>query len=195
MDLTRRQMQLMDCIKKLIAENKTYPTLREIADCMGINSVSSVHAHIAKLKEKGIDLFQVEKSVQEPILSVTLPLFGFVVAGYPTDVCEFCENIEVPSSLVPNPLRTYALKISGESMIDEHICDGDIVIVEKTSKANNGNIVIALVNGSETTVKRFRQEGDYAFLIPANTNMKPIKVLMANVEIQGVVVGVVRKYK
>jgi len=194
MDLTRRQRQLLDCVKKLLSTNGTYPTLREIADCMEISSVSSVHAHIAKLKEKGIDLFQADKSLREPIVNVTVPLFGFVVAGYPTDVCDFRENIEVPSSLVPNPERTYALRITGDSMIDEHICEGDIVIVEKTVLANTGDIVIALVNGTETTVKRFKNEGDYAVLIPANSEMQSIKVPMENLQIQGVVVGVVRKY-
>ena len=111
-----------------------------------------------------------------------------------SEIVTFCENIEVPSSLVPNKERTYALKITGDSMIDEHICEGDIVIVEKTATASTGDIVIALVNASETTVKRFKQEGDFAVLIPANSNMKPIKVPMENVQIQGVVVGVVRKY-
>ncbi len=195
MDLTRRQKQLLDCVKQLLAETEKYPTLKEIANCMGISSVSSVHTHISKLKEKGVNLFQVENTNEETSKNVTIPLFGFVVAGTPTDVCDFYENIEVPSSLVPNPNKTYALKITGNSMIEEHICDGDIVIVEKTPYAKCGDIVIALVNNTETTVKRFKQEGDYVFLIPANKEMETLKLPSWQVQIQGVVVGVFRKYK
>ena len=194
MELTRKQRQLLDCVRKRMAETGVFPTLRELADCMGIRSVSTVHAHIRNLQEKGVALMPVEEAVKAPVSAITIPLFGWVVAGFPSDVCEFQENIEVPATLVPNPARTYALRITGDSMIDEHICEGDIVIVEKRDTARDGDIVIALVNGNETTVKRFRKEGDLAVLVPANRSMAPIRVPLEDVEIQGVVIGVVRKY-
>ncbi len=194
MELTRKQRQLMDCVGKLMGETGVFPTLRELADCMGIRSVSTVHAHIRKLQEKGVALMPVSEVLKAPVSAITIPLFGWVVAGTPSDVCEFQENIEVPAALVPNPTRTYALRITGDSMIEEHICEGDIVIVEKRDTARDGDIVIALVNGSETTVKRFRKEGKVAVLAPANHNMTPIRVPLKDVEIQGVVIGVVRKY-
>jgi len=192
--LTRRQQQLMDCVRKLLAETGVFPTLREIADCMGIQSVSTVHAHLKNLREKGVNLLAADAVLpgEQPV--TTLPLFGWVVAGIPADVCEFQENIEVPSTLVPNPSRTYALRITGDSMIDEHICEGDIVIVEKRNSAKDGDIVIALVGGSETTVKRYREEKGMVVLMPANKAMKPVRVKMEDVEIQGVVVGIIRKY-
>jgi len=194
MELTRKQRQLMDCVRRLMAETGVFPTLRELADCMGIRSVSTVHAHIRNLQEKGVALLPVEDVLKSPVSAITIPLFGWVVAGVPSDVCEFQENIEVPVALVPNPARTYALRITGDSMIEEHICEGDIVIVEKRDTARDGDIVIALVNGTETTVKRFQKEGDLAVLVPANRAMAAIRVPLIDVEIQGVVVGVVRKY-
>ena len=194
MGLTRRQQQLMDCVRKLMAENGVFPTLREIAACMGIQSVSTVHAHLRNLREKGIDLLAVDAVLPGEQAVIPLPLFGWVVAGTPADVCEFQENIEVPSALVPNPSRTYALRITGDSMIEEHICEGDIVIVEKRASARDGDIVIALVRGSETTVKRFREENGMAVLTPANREMKPVRVRLEDVEIQGIVVGIIRKY-
>jgi len=184
----------MDCVRRLMAETGVFPTLRELADCMGIRSVSTVHAHIRNLQEKGVALMPVEDVLKATVSAITIPLFGWVVAGVPSDVCEFQENIEVPAALVPNPARTYALRITGDSMIEEHICEGDIVIVEKRDTARDGDIVIALVNGSETTVKRFQKEGDLAVLIPANRSMAAIRVPLESVEIQGVVIGVVRKY-
>ena len=194
MELTRKQRQLMDCAQRLMRETGVFPTLRELADCMGIRSVSTVHAHIRNLQEKGVALMPVEDVLKTTVSAITIPLFGWVVAGVPSDVCEFQENIEVPVTLVPNPARTYALRITGDSMIEEHICEGDIVIVEKRVTARDGDIVIALVNGNETTVKRFRKEGDMAVLVPANRAMAAIRVPLESVEIQGVVIGVVRKY-
>jgi repressor LexA len=194
MELTRKQRQLMDCAQRLVRETGVFPTLRELADCMGIRSVSTVHAHIRNLQEKGVTLMPVEDVLKTTVSAITIPLFGWVVAGVPSDVCEFQENIEVPVTLVPNPARTYALRITGDSMIEEHICEGDIVIVEKRGTARDGDIVIALVNGTETTVKRFRKEGSLAVLIPANRAMAAIRVPLESVEIQGVVIGVVRKY-
>ncbi len=194
MELTRKQQLLMDCVKKKMRENGMFPTLRELADCMGIRSVSTVHVHLRNLREKGILLMPEAEPVPSPVSAVTIPLFGWVRAGAPSDACEFQENIRVPGLLVSDPSRTYALRITGDSMIDEHICEGDIVIVEKRDIARDGDIVIALVNGNETTVKRFRREGNHAVLVPANHKMEPIRVPLNQVEIQGVVIGVVRKY-
>jgi len=194
MKLTRKQRELIDCVSKLLEITGHYPTLREIADCMGIKSVSTVHEHIKKLNEKGIDVFSASSRSDHEMKTVSIPLFGYVTAGEPVSVYEFEENVEVPAAIVTTPMKTYALKIRGDSMIDEHICDGDIVIVEKRETAYNGDIVIALVDGHETTVKKFRKRGKMVELIPANKEMKPMVFEEHRVKIQGVVIGVVRKY-
>ncbi len=194
MRLTRKQRELLDCVSLLLKEKGHYPTLREIADCMGIKSVSTVHEHIKKLNEKGIDVFSASSRDFADTKTVSIPLFGYVTAGEPVTVYEFEENVEVPASIVTTPMKTYALKIRGDSMIEEHICDGDIVIVEKRDVAYNGDIVIALVDGHETTVKRYRKKGKKVELIPANSEMKPMVFDEDRVRIQGVVIGVVRKY-
>ncbi|BBB32004.1 repressor LexA [Thermotomaculum hydrothermale] len=194
MKLTRKQRELLDCVSFLLEKNGHYPTLKEIADCMGLKSVSTVHEHIKKLNEKGVDVFSVASRDEPETKMVSIPLFGYVTAGEPVTVYEFEENVEVPASIVTTPMKTYALKIRGDSMIDEHICDGDIVIVEKRDTAYNGDIVIALVDGHETTVKKFRKRGKKVELIPANKEMKPMVFDENRVRIQGVVIGVVRKY-
>ncbi len=194
MELTRRQRELLKCVSRFLETHGHYPTLREIADCMGIKSVSTVHEHIKKLNEKGIDVFAAAERCEEESKTISIPLFGYVTAGGPVTVYEFEENVEVPASIVTSPMKTYALKIRGDSMIEEHICDGDIVIVEKRDTAYNGDIVIALIDGHETTVKKFRQKGKKIELIPANREMKPMVFDADRVKIQGVVIGVVRKY-
>ncbi len=194
MALTRRQRELLDCVSKLLEERGHYPTLKEIAECMGIKSVSTVHEHIKKLNEKGIDVFSASARCEPETKTVSIPLFGYVMAGEPVSVYQFEENVEVPASIITTPMKTYALKVRGDSMIDEHICDGDIVIVEKRETAYNGDIVIALIDGYETTVKKFRKRGRKVELIPANKEMETMVFDEDRVKIQGVVIGVVRKY-
>ena len=194
MALTRRQRELLHCVSKLLEERGHYPTLKEIAECMGIKSVSTVHEHIKKLNEKGIDVFSASARCEPETKTVSIPLFGYVTAGEPVTVYQFEENVEVPASIVTTPMKTYALKVRGDSMIDEHICDGDIVIVEKRETAYNGDIVIALIDGHETTVKKFRKRGRKVELIPANKEMETMVFDEDRVKIQGVVIGVVRKY-
>ena len=194
MALTRKQRELLDCVSKLLEERGHYPTLKEIAECMGIKSVSTVHEHIKKLNEKGIDVFSASARCEPETKTVSIPLFGYVTAGEPVTVYQFEENVEVPASIVTTPMKTYALKVRGDSMIDEHICDGDIVIVEKRETAYNGDIVIALIDGHETTVKKFRKRGRKVELIPANKEMETMIFDEERVKIQGVVIGVVRKY-
>ena len=194
MALTRKQRELLDCVSKLLEERGHYPTLKEIAECMGIKSVSTVHEHIKKLNEKGIDVFSASARCEPETKTVSIPLFGYVTAGEPVTVYQFEENVEVPASIVTTPMKTYALKVRGDSMIDEHICDGDIVIVEKRETAYNGDIVIALIDGHETTVKKFRKRGRKVDLIPANREMETMVFDEDRVKIQGVVIGVVRKY-
>ncbi len=194
MALTRKQRELLDCVSKLLEQRGHYPTLKEIAECMGIKSVSTVHEHIKKLNEKGIDVFSASARCEPETKTVSIPLFGYVTAGEPVTVYQFEENVEVPASIVTTPMKTYALKVRGDSMIDEHICDGDIVIVEKRETAYNGDIVIALVDGHETTVKKFRKRGSKVELIPANKEMETMVFDENRVKIQGVVIGVVRKY-
>jgi repressor LexA len=126
--------------------------------------------------------------------TVTLPLLGFVAAGAPIEAIEIEETLEVPADLVPRRGRSFALKVRGDSMIEEQIRDGDTVIVESRNEARNGETVVALIRGEEATLKKFYRRGSTVRLQPANASMKEIIVPAEDLEIRGVVCGLLRHY-
>ena len=126
--------------------------------------------------------------------AVQLQLAGTIAAGMPLEAVPTEELINVPADLVRDPVNSFVLRVQGDSMIDEQICDGDFVVVERRETARDGETVVALIEGTEATLKRFRPEGAQVRLEPANPRMKPIVVPADRLEIQGVVVGVIRKY-
>lgn len=201
MAMTRRQKEILDFVGAFVKENGYSPSLEEIADELGLSSVSTVHKHVSHLLEKGLLRrgWNQNRSL-EPVRferrprAAVIPLVGIVAAGYPIEAIENVETLEIPESFLGRG-ETYALRVAGESMIDEGIRDGDYVIVERRRKARNGEVVVALIDGEEATLKTFRQEGARVRLIPANKSMKPMVFAARRVEITGVVTGILRHFR
>lgn len=199
--LTKKQTEILNYVTDFVGEHGYAPSYREIAQQFELSSVATVHDHISSLVEKGylrdaegeargIELIAREDKPASTVES--LPLFGLIAAGAPIEALESQERVDVPQSMLGSG-DYFALQVKGVSMIEEGINDGDFVIVEKRSVANNGDIVVALLNGREATLKRFYKEAQRVRLEPANSTMKPIFVRQG-LQIQGKVVGLMRKY-
>ena len=198
--LTKRQKEILDYIEEAIKDQGYAPTLEEIGERFALKSLATVHKHVSNLEAKGlirrkwnhsraIELVQQRRRPR----ATELPLLGRVAAGVPIEAIEGNDTIEVPESYVRRR-DTYVLKVAADSMIDESILDGDHIIVEERPQPNNGDMVVADLDG-EATVKRFYREADGQIrLQPANPNYKPIMLRDRNIQVRGVVVGVLRKY-
>lgn len=211
MYLTRRQREVFDFIRQFIEDNSYSPSLEEIAKGMELSSLATVHKHLSNLATKGIIKRHWNKGRGIEIVSdlgspnivqmqldaaYKLPVKGTVAAGLPIEAYETdSERLAVPSEMVKNADDTFVLRVRGDSMIDDGIHEGDYLIVERNKDARNGQAVVALVNGYETTVKRLYKEGENIRLQPANSTMAPIIVMAKDVEIQGIVVGLIRNYR
>lgn len=207
MALTKRQKDVVDFLKDFIHENGYSPSYEEIAAHLGLSSLASVHKHIETLEAKGylrrsfnqsrsleVSPEYLEQSRQNALQSNAVPLVGRIAAGSLVDAEQSDATLSF-SDFIGNA-STYALEVQGESMIDDHICSGDYVLIEKTPVARNGEIVVALVGGRETTLKRFYSEPNgMARLQPANATMEPIMVPLADLQIQGKLLAVMRKYR
>lgn len=202
MPLTKRQREILDYIRSFIEEHQYAPSFEEIARQFSYNSLATVHEHLSNLEQKGFIRRNHNESraielVPEPghASATELPLLGRVAAGLPIEAVTTPETIAVPDELIPRRGSTYALQVQGDSMIDEHIEDGDFVVVNSRNAAENGEMVIALIEGTSATVKRYYREAEgWIRLQPANDNVAPIRAHEDDVLIQGVVVGVIRKY-
>ena len=202
MTLTKRQNEILAYLRGHIAEHGYAPSFEEIAEQFTFASLATVHEHLTNLERKGYIRRQYNESRSIEVLpprgtakATEIPLLGRVAAGLPIESLMHDETIAVPDEILPRRGPNYALKVAGNSMIDEHIIDGDYVVVHGREEAQNGEMVIALVNGSEATVKKFyRETGGWIRLQPANTTMTPMRYQERDVLIQGVVVGIIRKY-
>lgn len=202
MPLTKRQSEILKYLQEHIRDRGYAPSFEEIAEHFSFQSLATVHEHLTNLERKGYIHRTHNESRAIEVLppkgqsgASEIPLLGRVAAGSPIESIMTNETIAVPDQLLPRRGPNYALKVQGESMIDEHIMDGDFVVVHGKQAADNGEMVIALVNGSEATVKRFyREQGGWIRLQPANPTMQPMRFQERDVLIQGVVVGVIRKY-
>lgn len=202
MTLTKRQNEILAYLRGHIAEHGYAPSFEEIAEQFTFASLATVHEHLTNLERKGYIRRQYNESRSIEVLpprgtakATEIPLLGKVAAGLPIESLMHDETIAVPDEILPRRGPNYALKVAGNSMIDEHIIDGDYVVVHGRDEAQNGEMVIALVNGSEATVKKFyRETGGWIRLQPANTTMSPMRYQERDVLIQGVVVGIIRKY-
>jgi repressor LexA len=201
MALTRRQRQVLDVIREFIDQNGYSPSLEEIGGKLGLSSVATAHKHVTHLVQKGYvrrtwnqnrSIELVDSSAGQG--AVSLQLSGTIAAGMPLEAVPTAETINVPADLVRDPANSFVLRVQGDSMIDERISDGDFVVVERRRTARDGETVVALIEGNEATLKRFHMEGSRVRLEPANPRMKPIVVPADKLQIQGVVVGVIRKY-
>ena len=198
--LTKRQREILDYLQDFIQQHGYAPSLEEIGRRFGLSSLATVHKHLTNLQEKGFIKRAWNRSRSVEMIptssggrSVDLPLLGYVAAGAPIEAVATTETIAVPEEMVGRR-DTYVLRVRGNSMIDEHIRDGDFVIVEDRKTAENGEMVIALLGGHDATLKKFYREHESVRLQPANPTMQPIVVPADHVQIQGVVVGVMRKY-
>lgn len=200
MYLTKRQKELFDYLDGFLAEHGYAPTLEEIGTRFNLNSLATVHKHLTNLEHKGlirrtwnhsraIELVSQRKATA----AVELPLLGRVAAGRPIEALEQTDQISIPEELVRRQ-NTFVLRVVGSSMVGDGILDGDYIVVEERPSADNGETVVATING-EATVKRFyREKGGKVRLQPANETMQPVVVREKEVDVRGVVVAVLRKY-
>jgi repressor LexA len=206
MAITKRQRQVYEFISEFVQKNQYSPSFDEIRLGIGLNSLATVHKHISNLEKKGlltrdynrsrsIDLLPPKGKFKQAMAvntGLVLPLVGRIAAGQPIEALENPETISLADFVRSKDV--FVLEVRGESMRDEAILDGDYVLVEKTKTAQNGDIVVALVEGTDATLKRFYPEGENIRLQPSNASMKPIIVPAQSMQLQGRVIGVLRKY-
>jgi repressor LexA len=208
MALTRRQKEVMDYLSGFLEKHGYSPSYEEMARGLGLRSLATVHKHIQALEAKQYlrriynhsrsleigERYLAEERVRHPQQSSsTVPLLGRIAAGVPVEAIPNPEELHFSDFLRSE--HTFALQVRGESMVEDHICNGDFVLVEKTDSVKKGDIVVALIGGTEATLKRYYSEPDGRVrLQPANSSMEPIFVDPAHLQIQGRVLGVMRKY-
>ncbi len=201
MKLTRRQKEILDFITEFIDREGYSPSMEEIAEHFHFASLNAVFKHLEALSSRGFlrrdpnRARSIEISRRKADGVQSIPLLGLIAAGRPIEAVPAAESLQIPEDLLPRRGNCYVLRVQGESMIDEHIADGDYVIVESREDALNGETVVALVDGENVTLKRMYREGDMIRLQPANREMSPLVLAGSRVRIQGVVVGVLRKYR
>lgn len=202
MPLTKRQKEILSYLTDYQEGNGYAPSFEEIALQFNYNSLATVHEHLTNLERKGYIKRSYNESRAIEIMpseiyqrSVELPLLGSVAAGAPIESMSSGETMSVPDGFLRKNGSHYVLRVRGDSMIEEHIRDGDFVVINDRYAADNGEMVIALIDGAAATVKRYYRERDGRIrLQPANETMSPIYVHEDDVRIQGIVVGVLRKY-
>jgi len=200
--LYKRQRQIVDFISQYIQVHGYSPTLQEIADALGVSSLATVHEHLQALIKKkiirkyegavrGIEL--IDKKIGQALSTVELPILGYIVAGKPIEPYDEPDaTLKVSPEMVTGKRKAFVLRVNGESMRDDGIFDGDFVVCEETNQADNGDIVVALLENGLATLKRFFREKTRIRLEPANASMSPI--FATRVRIQGKVVGVIRRF-
>lgn len=200
--LYRRQKQIVEFISQYIHANSSSPTLQEIANSIGVSSLATIHEHLQSLVKKGVikkytgavrGLEVVEANYHPEQAGVSLPILGYIAAGKPIEpYTDPNAGYSVPPTMVSSKKRSFVLQVKGDSMIDDGILDGDYVVIEETEIAENGDIVVALLENGLATLKRFFKETTRVRLEPANSKMSPIYA--TNVRIQGKCVGVIRRF-
>lgn len=216
MPVTKRQKEVLDFISTYVQDHGYSPSYEEMAEGLDLASVATVHKHVSALEAKEYlkrapnmsrSLEVTSKWTHEQnarngnivtmpereTRSIEIPLLGRIAAGTPVEAIAGTDTLNF-ADFTGDP-GTYALQVRGDSMIEDHICDGDYVLIQKTERVRNGDIVVALVDGMETTLKRYYDEGDQIRLQPANSSMNPIYVNRQNLEIQGRLLAVLRKYR
>ena len=200
--LYRRQKQILDFIKQYIDKYGYSPTLGEIAEAIGVSSLATVHEHLQALSQKGVikrfegavrGIEVLDQKISSALKGIELPVLGFIAAGQP--IMTYTDpdaTIKIAPNMISGKKRSYVLQVKGDSMIEDGILDRDYVVVEEQNYADNGDIVVALLENGLATLKRYFKEATRIKLAPANSLMKPFYV--DSVDIQGKVVGVIRNY-
>lgn len=200
MKLTKRQKEILDFITAFIDENGYSPSMEEIAENFQIASLNAVFKHLEALESRGYlhrdtnRARSIQLSQEDTAGIQALPLFGYIAAGQPIEAVSSPDTLRVPDEFLPRRGSYFVLQVQGESMIEEHIQDGDYVVVESRETADPGETVVALIDDENVTLKKFYQEGQRVRLQPANEALTPIILDENRVKIQGVVVSVMRKY-
>ena len=198
--LTKRQKAILDYIVAAVREGYA-PSLREIGREIGLSSPASVHEHVERLRMKGYvrpgdgSRIELTPSVLRFDKAMLLPLSGLITAGEPIEAIQEHETIAVPAQLVVDGMNSYVLKVRGQSMIEDGILDGDLVVIERNPSPRNGDVVVALLDNAYATLKRFYRDADRIRLQPANRELKPIYVRPNDCSIQGVVRAVIRQFR
>ena len=200
---TQRQKEILDYISRFIERHGYEPSYAQIARHFGVSSKATIAKHIAALERRGLLSRQredgafglavrIEEAPSDAIC--VIPLLGRIAAGAPIDAVEDAEPISIPRFLMGRvrPDRVYALRVKGDSMIDEHICDGDIALIENRTEARNGEIVVALIDGQRATLKRLYRFGHEVELRPANSQLAPLRLPASQVAVQGIFRGLLR---
>ncbi len=202
MKLTKRQKEILDFISGFIERNGYSPSMEEIAENFHFASLNAVFKHLEALESRGHlhrdsnRARSIQLSPRRSQVVHSLPLYGYIAAGRPIEAIAAPENLEIPESFLPHRASNYyVLRVQGDSMIDEHIQDGDYIVVESRGTANPGEMVVALIDNENATLKRFYPEGTQIRLQPANETLAPIRLDAERVKVQGVVVSVMRKYQ
>jgi len=202
MPLTKRQKEILDYIGSFIDSQGYAPSFEEIAESFGYSSLATVHEHLSNLERKGYlrKSYNESRSLELTLPdagapSVELPLLGAVAAGLPIEAITEQETLAVPPDMVSRRTDNYVLRVEGNSMIEEQIRDGDYIVVQAQEQAEDGQLVVALGADEAATVKKlYREPSGQVRLQPANPTMEPILVDPGEVRVQGIVVGVIRKY-
>ncbi len=210
MPVTKRQKEVLDFVSNYVKDRGYSPSYEEMADGLKLASVATVHKHVSALEAKAylkrsanmsrsLEVTQKWQREQDtragrPLPpSMEVPLKGRIAAGTPVEAIAGDETLNF-GDFAGDP-GTFALQVRGDSMIEDHICDGDYVLIQKTDRVRNSDIVVALVDGMETTLKRYYDEGDRIRLQPANSSMQPIYLGRNQLDIQGRLLAVLRKYR
>ncbi len=200
MHLTKRQKEIFDFICEYLEREGYAPSLEEIGERFGLSSVATVHKHVQNLVDKNLlrkawnrsRSIEVVREERAPA-RVEIPLLGRVAAGRPIEAVAVPDTIAVPPDLVARR-DCFALRVSGDSMIDDHIVDGDVVVLEARKTPRAGETVVALIRGEDCTLKRFYQDGGKVKLVPANAALSPMEFPAEDVQVQGVVIGLMRNF-
>ncbi len=199
--LTKKQKQVLDYISKFVHAFDYAPSYVEIAQGIGLSSPSTIYVHVVNLINKGYltKRWNANRSLELPEDSslasvVETPILGYIAAGLPIEAVEFPESLGLPADMIGKG-ETYVLRVKGDSMIEDHVMDGDYVIVERRDLPEEGEMVVALIRNSEATLKRWRRSGDKIILEASNPNYGPMSFDSNDIVIQGVVVGILRKYR
>lgn len=200
--LTKRQKEILEFIQYFTVQSGFCPSYREIGDHFKLSSLGTVYKHIKTLESKGFIKKQKTEArsleiTHNPsyniLAEVNIDFIGILKAGYPIETFAQSKSLPLPTNLVKNPENTYIFQVAGTGFTEDHLLDGDLVIIDTIMPLSNGKTIVALINKQDTIIKRFYDDSDFIRLEPINPSYKPIFIRKDNIDIQGVVIGIYRQ--